>query len=117
MKGKITATASMFLLLLLLLTFGAEADRCETRSKGYKGTRCNNHNCWAVCITEGNTGGFCKRMGTKCVCTRSAAAAAVHQKSRPVVGVTHRSWQGVATSDPCWGGGDTMHDEELREAC
>ncbi|RLM79195.1 hypothetical protein C2845_PM12G04140 [Panicum miliaceum] len=83
MKGKITATASMFLLLLLLLTFGAEADRCETRSKGYKGTRCNNHNCWAVCITEGNTGGFCKRMGTKCVCTRECGGGGGAPKVPP----------------------------------
>uniref|UniRef100_K3Z098 Knottins-like domain-containing protein n=1 Tax=Setaria italica TaxID=4555 RepID=K3Z098_SETIT len=65
MEGKITATA----MVLLLLTLGAEADRCETHSRTYKG-RCNNHNCWSICITEGNTGGFCK--GTlllKCMCT------------------------------------------------
>ncbi|TKW37767.1 hypothetical protein SEVIR_1G069601v4 [Setaria viridis] len=47
MEGKITATA----MVLLLLTLGAEADRCETHSRTYKG-RCNNHNCWSICITE-----------------------------------------------------------------
>ena len=51
---------------------GAEADRCEAGSRTYKG-RCNNNNCWAVCMTEGNTGGFCKgrvKLGRTCVCNR-----------------------------------------------
>ncbi|XP_039784416.1 defensin J1-2-like [Panicum virgatum] len=81
MKGKIAATA-MSLLLLLLLTFGAEADRCEAGSRTYKG-RCNNNNCWAVCMTEGNTGGFCKRMGTKCMCTRECGGGGGGPKPPP----------------------------------
>ncbi|PUZ74280.1 hypothetical protein GQ55_1G052000 [Panicum hallii var. hallii] len=40
MKGKTAATA----MLLLLLTFGVEADRCETGSRSYKGA-CNDHSC------------------------------------------------------------------------
>ncbi|KAG2656322.1 hypothetical protein PVAP13_1KG074100 [Panicum virgatum] len=83
-KGKIAPTA-MLLLLLLLLAFGADADRCETQSRGYKGA-CNNHNCWAVCMTEGNTGGFCKvKLGWKCVCTRECGGGGGAPKVPPPI--------------------------------
>ena len=52
-------------------------------SRGYKGA-CNNHNCWAVCMTEGNTGGFCKvKLGWKCVCTRECGGGGGGPKPPP----------------------------------
>ncbi|KAL6629927.1 hypothetical protein ACP70R_029692 [Stipagrostis hirtigluma subsp. patula] len=67
MKGKIAATA----LILLLLTFVAEATLCTTPSQTYKGRCYRNTNCAAVCVTEEYTSGYCHGVvSRRCLCVK-----------------------------------------------
>ncbi|KAL6888747.1 hypothetical protein ACP4OV_009773 [Aristida adscensionis] len=78
MKEKIATTA--FLLLLLLVTFGAEAKLCQAPSKSYKGT-CDdeslNNECAIVCFSEGYTSGFCMVEYHQCICTKECDSSGV----------------------------------------
>ncbi|RLN35840.1 hypothetical protein C2845_PM03G10320 [Panicum miliaceum] len=69
MNGKIAATAAA--LCVLLMTCGAEAMLCRTRSRNFKGICRQNMNCATICVTEGRTGGYCKGppMFKRCMCT------------------------------------------------
>ncbi|KAL7001434.1 hypothetical protein U1Q18_002585 [Sarracenia purpurea var. burkii] len=47
-----------------------EARTCETKSRTYQGACLNDRNCANVCLTEGFTGGHCKRLKRRCYCTK-----------------------------------------------
>ncbi|CAL5023737.1 unnamed protein product [Urochloa decumbens] len=59
MKDKIAATA----LVLLLLTFGAEANGGSRRP-------CSDLACILACIVTGHTGGYCNVAWRHCVCNK-----------------------------------------------
>jgi len=76
--------------------------RRRARAKGYKG-RCNHHNCWSVCMTEGNTGGFCKgrvKLGRTCVCNRDCGGGGGAPKVPPGGGSDPPVLAGVTTRAP-----------------
>lgn len=50
-----------------LVRAGAEAKVCYSRSRTFKGWCYHSINCIAICITEGDTSGFCQ--AGACMCT------------------------------------------------
>ncbi|GJM90323.1 hypothetical protein PR202_ga06590 [Eleusine coracana subsp. coracana] len=80
MNDRIAATA----LFLLLLAFGAEAMLCTTPSQTYQGRCVHSTNCAAICITEGNSGGYCKgKLVAKCICTKACTPSGGGRPVKP----------------------------------
>ncbi|KAI3888660.1 hypothetical protein MKW98_032123 [Papaver atlanticum] len=71
---RVFSTTVVVLMLLLLATeMGpnvAEARLCESASHRFKGICVRKSNCGAVCQTEGFSGGKCRGLRARCMCTK-----------------------------------------------
>ncbi|NP_001152704.1 low-molecular-weight cysteine-rich protein LCR70 precursor [Zea mays] len=69
MKAQVAAAT---VLVLLLLTFAAEARTCMSRSQEQKGRCFHDTDCAAVCVKQSFTGGLCNGRPPfkQCFCTK-----------------------------------------------
>ncbi|KAK6123890.1 hypothetical protein DH2020_042381 [Rehmannia glutinosa] len=61
------------LVLLLVFTLASEevmARTCESKSFSFRGPCVIDHNCKAVCVTEGFTDGDCEGFRRRCFCRK-----------------------------------------------
>ncbi|KAI3958816.1 hypothetical protein MKX01_023492 [Papaver californicum] len=68
-----SATLVVLMLILLTAELGpnvAEARLCESASHRFKGICVRKSNCGAVCQTEGFSGGKCRGLRARCMCTK-----------------------------------------------
>ncbi|GJN19102.1 hypothetical protein PR202_gb06340 [Eleusine coracana subsp. coracana] len=57
---------------------------CITPSQTYQGWCVHNTNCAAICITEGNSGGYCKgKLVAKCICTKACTPSGGGRPVKP----------------------------------